>query len=77
MSFKKAESEELDKTVVTSYKNKSKAVLKHTVNYFKKLNIPVRTIYNIAAKYRKHNSTSYLTKSARPKKFLSNSFKRW
>ena len=67
MNFKKAESEELDKTVVTFYKNKSKEILKHTVNYFKKQNILVRTIDNIVAKYRKHNSTSYLTKGPRPK----------
>ena len=77
MSFKKAESEELAKKVVTFYKNESKEVLKHTVNYFKKQNVPVKTIYNIVAKYCKHNSTSYLTKGARPKKFLINSFKHW
>ena len=77
MSLKKAESEELAKKAVTYYKNESKQVLKHTVNYFKKQNVPVRTIYNIVAKYRKRNSTSYLPKGGRPKKFLINSFKHW
>ena len=68
MSLKKAESEELAKKIVTFYKNESKQVLKHTaVNYFKKQNVPVRTIYNIVAKYRKRNSTSYLPKGDRPK----------
>ena len=65
---RKAESEELAKKLVTFYKNESKEVLKHTVNYFKKQNISVRTIYNIVAKYRKRNSTSYLPKCDRPKK---------
>ena len=77
MSFKKAESEELAKKIVTFYKNESKEVLKHTVNYFKKQNVSVRTIYNIAAKCHKHNPTSYLTKGARPKMFLTNSSKHW
>ena len=63
------------KKVVTFYKNESKEVLKHTVSYFKEENVPVRTIFNIVAKYRQHNLTSYLPKSARPKKFLINSFK--
>ena len=44
MSSKKAESEDLAKKVVTFYKNECKEVLKHTVNYFKKQNVPVRTI---------------------------------
>ena len=52
MSFKKAESEELAIKVVTLYKNESKGVLKHTVNYFKEQNVLVRIIYNIVAKYR-------------------------
>ena len=68
MSFKNAESEEFDKTVVTFYKNEGNEVLKHTVNYFKERNIPVRTIYNIVAKYRKRNSTSYLPKGGRRKR---------
>ena len=63
---KEAESEELAKKIVTFYKNESKEVLKHTVNYFKKQNVPVRTIYNIVAKYRKRNSISYLPKGPRP-----------
>ena len=42
-------------------------MLKYTVNYFKEQNVPVRTIYNIVAKYRKHNLTSYLPKSDRRK----------
>ena len=75
MDSKTAESEELAKTVVTFYKNKSKEALKHIVNYFKKQNVPVRTIYNIVAKYRKRNSASYLPRGSRPKKFLINSFK--
>ena len=37
MNLNEAESEELTKTVVTFYKNESKEVLKHTVNYLKKL----------------------------------------
>ena len=63
--------------IATFYKNESKEVLKHIVSYFNKQNLPVRTIDNIAAKYRKRNSASYLSKGTRPKKILINSFKQW
>ena len=63
--MKTAESQELANTVVTFCKDVSKEVFKHTVNDFKKQNAPVRTIYNIVAKYRKRNSTSYVLKGAR------------
>ena len=68
MDFKKAESEKLAEAVVTFYENESKEVLKHTVNDFKKQDVPVRTIYNIVAKYRKRNSTSSLLKGGPSKK---------
>ena len=68
MALKKAESAMLAKRVVTFFKNESKEVLKHTVNHFKNENIPVRTIYNIITRYRKHNSTNCLPKTGRPKK---------
>ena len=67
MSLKNGKSEELDKIVVNFYKNEGNEVLKYTVNYFKNQNIPVRTIYNIVAKYHKRNSTSYFPKGVRPK----------
>ena len=66
--FKNKAESELAKKVVTFYKNENKEVLKHTINYFKKQNVPVRTIYNIVAKYRKRNSTSYLPRGDRLKK---------
>ena len=69
MSFKRDESEELAKKVVTFYKNESKEVLKHTINYFKKQNAPIRTINTIVTKYRKHSSTSYLPEGGHPKIF--------
>ena len=53
----------LAKRVVTFFKNESKEVLKYTVNHFKKENVPVRTVYNIITRYRKHNSTNYLPKA--------------
>ena len=68
MGLKTADSEEFTKKVVTFYKNESKEILKHTVNYFKKQNVPVRTIYNIVAKYRQRNSTNYLPKDGRTKR---------
>ena len=68
MSLKKAKLEELSKKIVTFYENESKEVLKHTVNYFKKQNVPIGTIYNIVAKYRQRNSTSYLAKGGSTKK---------
>ena len=75
MALKKAESEMLAKRVVTFFKNESKEVLKHTVNHFKKENVPVITIYNIITRYRKHNSTNYLSKTGRPKKISDQELK--
>ena len=68
MALKKAESQMLAKRVVIFFKNESKEALKHTVNDFKKVTVPVRTIYNTITRYRKHNSTNYLPKTGRPKK---------
>ena len=65
----------LAKRVVTFFKNESKEVLKHTVNHFKKENVPVITIYNIITRYRKHNSTNYLPKTGRPKKISDQELK--
>jgi len=75
MALKKVESEMLAKRVVTFFKNESKEVLKHTVNHFKKENVPVRTIYNIITRYHKHNSTNYLPKTGRPKKISDQELK--
>ena len=75
MALKKAESEMLAKRVVIFFKNENKEVLKHTVNDFKKENVPIRTIYNIITRYRKHNSTNYLPKTGRPKKISDQELK--
>ena len=75
MALKKAESKMLNKRVVTFFKNESKEVLKYIVNHFKKENVPVRTVYNIITRYRKHNSTNYLPKSVRPKKISDQELK--
>ena len=53
MTLKKAELEVLTKTFVTLYKNETKVVLKHSVNFFKKQTAPVETIDSIVTKYRK------------------------
>ena len=75
MALTKPQSEMLAKRIVTFFKNESIEVLKHTVNHFKKENIPVRTIYNIITRYRKHNSTNYLPKTGRPKKISDQELK--
>ena len=67
LGLKTAESKELAKTIVAFYRNEGKEVFKHIINDFKKQNVPVRTIYNIVAKYRKRNSTSDLLKGIRRK----------
>ena len=68
MDLKKAKLEKRAKTVVAFYKHESKELFKHTVNYFEKENVPVRTIHNVVAKYRKHNLTSYLPKTGPSRK---------
>ena len=77
MSFKKAKLEEVDKKVVTFYKDESKEVLKHTVNYFKKTMfrsehfiILLQSILNIIHQV-------ICQKMAVHKEFLINSFKHW
>ena len=50
------------------------SLVKHTAIYYgasvisKEQNVPVKTIYNIVAKYHKRNSISYLPKGGRSKK---------
>ena len=73
--FEKSPIRNAAKRVVTFFKNESKEVLKHTVNYFKKENTPVRTIYNVIKRYLKHNSTNYLPKTGRPKKISDQELK--
>ena len=64
----RAEREALSQRIYNFYHDAANNSVKTTVNYFKKQNIPQRTIYNILKRYLTYNTTKDRVRSGRPVK---------
>ncbi len=60
------EREELSKRVCNFYEDAANKSVKTTVNYFKKRNIPERTIRYMLKKYLAHGTTKFLPRKGLP-----------
>lgn len=60
------EREELAKRVCNFYEDAGNKSVKTTINYFKKRNIPERTIRYMLKKYLVHGTTEFLPRKGRP-----------
>jgi transposase len=64
----RAEREALSQRICNFFRDAANNSVKTTVNYFKKQNIPQRTIYNILKRYITYNTTKDRPRSGRPMK---------
>ena len=74
MKLTRREHENIAKRIITFHISSANSILKTTVSHFLKQKIPRQTIYDILKKYNVHKTTTFLSKSGRPPKFLTKKY---